>query len=367
MILLKDKYNQFSCKLLYFALYLSFMNDIITDIDRINSTIHDRIVEIGVDKVYAGLPDNIRQAYDLKAFKKAISRITEPKTERYYTKCIPRVDGCIYTLHHVLKQLLLTEKELFEEEKEINDDSSFLIHLDAKIDNQYNSLHAKFDEIIKQLEPDHRQSLKNINGKLRTLIYLQEEIVKKAEQNITTINDYLKFYCWQGLEILPQKLRIEFMQCIPRLSSTDDYTFIYLLCSILVFVQALEFYLKKLKNMDEGLIKGYIQLSYLQSIKIRISSILKIYSSQKNKNSINEKFNYYKACEELLDFCKSTSSIFTIPVSEQKNTQDLYEFLKDAKNPERYLLRIYFSTECIKSIEGLTQKLEDMQFDLFST
>ena len=66
-------------------------------------------------------------------------------------------------------------------------------------------------------------------------------------------------------------------------------------------------------------------------------------------------------------FRVSSCNNSVIPVSEQKNTQDLYEFLKDAKNPERYLLRIYFSTECIKSIEGLTQKLEDMQFNLFST
>ena len=335
--------------------------DFFSDIDRINSKIHEQIIAIGVDTVYAGLPDNIKAVYSIDAFRKSVSRIVKDKKPRFYTNCSPQVNGSLYTLHYLLKQINLTEKELFENNSEITDQSLFLTHLDSKLDNQYNSLQAKFDEVLRKLEPEHRQNLRTINEKLRILITIQEKIAKEMPDDNSLI-----IYCWQGFQILPQKAKVEFMSCIPHLSSTDNPTFIYLLCSIFIFIQSLEIYLKKIKNMDKELIinSNLLDYSSFQRIKIRISSILKIYSEEKDHDRINPDFDYSKTNKELVNFLKSTSTIFS-PDTTNKELYDLYSFLQDSNKPERILLRIYLSIDCIKSLEGLTQKLEDIQSNLF--
>lgn len=337
-------------------------NDIISEIDRINSTIHKQITKIGVDAVYAGLPDNIKAVYSIDAFRKSVSRIVKEKRKpQFYTNCGPIVNASLYTLHYLLKQINLTEKELFENNSEITDQSLFLTHLDSKLDNQYNSLQAKFGEVLKKLEPDHRQNLRNINEKLRILISIQDKITKGMLDDNTLI-----IYCWQGFQILPQKAKVEFMSSIPHLTATDNHTFIYLLCSISIYVQVLEIYLKKIKNMDKELIinSNLLDYSSFQRIKIRISSILKIYSEEKDHDRINPDFDYSKTNKELVNFLKSTSTIFS-PDTTNKEPYDLYSFLQDSNKPERILLRIYLSIDCIKSLEGLTQKLEDIQSNLF--
>ncbi|MCI5520405.1 MAG: hypothetical protein MR424_11250 [Treponema sp.] len=192
-------------------------NDIISEIDRINSTIHKQIIKIGVDAVYAGLPDNIKDVYSISAFRKSVSNIVKEKSHLFYTNCGTVVNASLYTLHFLLKQINLTEKELFENNSEITDQSLFLTHLDSKLDNQYYSLQAKFDEVLKKLEPDHRQSLRNINEKLRILISIQDKIAKGMFDDNT-----LSIYCWQGFQILPQKAKVEFMGYIHDLSSTGE-------------------------------------------------------------------------------------------------------------------------------------------------
>ena len=62
-------------------------NDIISEIDRINSTIHKQIIKIGVDAVYAGLPDNIKDVYSISAFRKSVSNIVKEKSHLFYTNC----------------------------------------------------------------------------------------------------------------------------------------------------------------------------------------------------------------------------------------------------------------------------------------
>lgn len=338
-------------------------NDIISEIDRINSTIHKQIIKIGVDAVYAGLPDNIKDVYSISAFRKSVSNIVKEKSHLFYTNCGTVVNASLYTLHFLLKQINLTEKELFENNSEITDQSLFLTHLDSKLDNQYYSLQAKFDEVLKKLEPDHRQSLRNINEKLRILISIQDKIAKGMFDDNT-----LSIYCWQGFQILPQKAKVEFMGYIHDLSSTDNHTFIYLLCSILIYIQSLEIYLKKIKNMDKELIKNSNLLNYssFQNIKTRITSILKIYSAVKDHDGINQNFDYNSTNKELVNFLKSTSTIFS-PDTDNKDHYDLYSFLKDTNKPERILLKIYLSKDCTDSLAGLTQKLEDIQSNLFLT
>ena len=178
----------------------------------------------------------------------------------------------------------------------------------------------------------------------------------------------LILYCWQGFQILPQKAKVEFMGCIHHLSSADNHTFIYLLCSILIYIQSLEIYLKKIKNIDKELILNSNQLNYssFQNIKTRITSILKIYSAVRDHDGINQNFDYDKTNKDLVYFLKSTSTIFP-PDTNNNEPYDLYSFLKDTKEPERILLRIYLSKDCTDSLAGLTQKLEDIQSNLFLT